>query len=531
MSPPNEGYQLGGNGTGGILARAAERVRQLQFALAAEQELIKGLQQAVAGGDQASALAALAAELGPPQVRLQRQLEAAQSSITEVMDLVQERAVARGQPEVYISIQEAKQDARPLLKDGVMPAPNPATWQQRKFQRIGSYGLWQFSAYRAGPDKVAMVCLSVLRLHDLRHYDGCTWFSSDGGTIQGTLSMLYMDEHHSLQYEDMVMTCKLESAMGAEGGHLVASIEREEVVMYREDPKAVAPAGPAPSLGVQSPPYTSKLTVCTPRLYGDLDEERVWEWFEYHRVTAGADRFILYDIDALGPQALHRLGAYLQAGMVEITDFRDARTFNIWQKAQGVSINDCIYRTRESAMWIALMDVDEYLEVVPPHTLGSLLLRHSSAAWLTHGVVWWGIERCVPLPGDAGAFAVERTRYRWPHTYCLGNHNFTDVNYCLEYHGHRKYILNPRKVHLARIHSLTAFDGEGVDMNVESEMRHHHFQDVVLRGNKKLCNLTAPYDGERPEGWWIYDDRVAEMVKRVRACPVSDRTCVAQLPD
>ena len=127
---------------------------------------------------------------------------------------------------------------------------------------------------------------------------------------------------------------------------------------------------------------------------------------------------------------------------------------------QGLALIDCILRSRQTANWVTILDFDEYFDIGPPLSLPSLLSAHPSAPWFTFGKTWFNVSYCVPpeegmkesdnQEGVRGGrvgdeFLVERMQLRWPEYYCVYKEKYPQ-DLCLDFHGHRKYVLNPRKV-------------------------------------------------------------------------------------
>lgn len=115
---------------------------------------------------------------------------------------------------------------------------------------------------------------------------------------------------------------------------------------------------------------------------------------------------------------------------------------------QFVSMHDCLYRTRETARWVAFHDFDEYLEVPPPSTLPAILAENADKPFITHGCYNYNVDLCEGEtawgPKD-GKYAVEMMLLRGKKPHCGGGGN-QDPEWCLDGLGHRKFIYNPRMV-------------------------------------------------------------------------------------
>ena len=93
-----------------------------------------------------------------------------------------------------------------------------------------------------------------------------------------------------------------------------------------------------------------------------------------------------------------------------------------------------------------MQDMDEYLVPKAPLTVGSILRAHSDAAYITHGQTVVGSKHCLESRRP-NSFTVERAVFkRRGLAYCNIQRNESMRPLCLGSYGHRKYLLNPRKV-------------------------------------------------------------------------------------
>jgi len=112
-------------------------------------------------------------------------------------------------------------------------------------------------------------------------------------------------------------------------------------------------------------------------------------------------------------------------------------------------MHDCLHRSRESARWVFFHDLDEYLQVMPPRTVPALLEQYRGKPYITHGCYIYSIDNCEESnvwDPQHDEFAIELLLFRLERPYCT-NGDY-EPNMCLDYHGHRKLIVNPRKVTL-----------------------------------------------------------------------------------
>ncbi|GJP51797.1 hypothetical protein CLOM_g10936 [Closterium sp. NIES-68] len=415
---------------------------------------------------------------------------------------------------------------------------HPDLWQQRTFRRYASYGFVKFSAYRVSPSLIAILGLSALAMHDNHRLSFCEWHGMDGSVIPGRLEMLYVGEHHNFLYETVVLNCLLDSPVQSPGGYLKARINSEVLYPYREA-KSEPLTDPAP-------PFRHHLLFCGPPMYGTMEPRVILEWLDYHRVYAGADHFVFYDSGAVDVAVRKALEGYLSAGALEITDFREAQQWDAWLWAQSLAIQDCMYRSRRVAEWVFMQDFDEFLEVLPPLTVPALLAKYQGRPWISYGCAVFNSSYCVDSPTNAAAglathdrrrngdlrggggaagggggarrvhmegLLIERMHFRWPHIYCMDTQKYRP-EHCLDQEGHRKYILNPRRVQAAQIHIVVKGEGmgEGVDMDTD-DMRLAHYRGLATKG-ARMCELGVPRD------WWMQYDRVGRIAAAVWNCPL-----------
>lgn len=437
--------------------------------------------------------------------KLSTEVSALKTKVEQEQQMLETQALSLTRLETQVEYAKASHPRHDNYTQYRLTEDSPDNWQQRTFRRYGSYGFIKFSAYRVSKAKIAVLGLASLGNHDSRRLLWCEWHSSDGSVTKGVLEMLYMEEHHSFLYEVVVLNCNLEKETRTAGGDLKAMIDSEEMYLFREDPRE--------SLDMFNDQFKYNLMFCGPPMYGQMNAHLVREWLDYHRAYMGADHFIFYDAGALRGDTIHAIEAYLKAGMVSITNFRESAHWDVWLYAQGLAIQDCLYRARPLAKWVFMHDFDEFLVVTPPTTVPQLLRKYEDKAWITHGCIVFGIHECSSKPGEEEGkkMLVEKILYTWPHIYCQNKE--LDANFCLDHFGHRKYILNPRKVDLIQIHKVILPAEDGVDLSVE-DVHHAHYQSLAKR-DVKVCDKVDPTT------WWKLNYEVANIASAARECPLS----------
>eukprot|EP00850_Spirogloea_muscicola_P018527 SM000171S03216 [mRNA] locus=s171:63663:68907:+ [translate_table: standard] len=388
-------------------------------------------------------------------------------------------------------------------------AGDPKLWQQRTFRPHGSYGYVRYAAYRAGPKKLVALGLGDLQHHKNRRVGDCVWKAGDGSALKGHSNLYFPEEHHNSQYEVIIIHCDfMEDLKPKIGGNLVVNIDKEDILLYREDPDEVH------KIEVPRGPFKHNITYCSAPAFGLLNEQRILEWVEYHR-HLGVDHFIFYDVGALSVGALRLIQPHIDAGLVEISNYQGTLSYNQWWWGQVLNINDCLYRTRFDSQWALYMDLDEYIWL-KEGTLADLLDRHLGKPTVTFGSLWYSILRCNPPEDKDERWAVERMPFHWPHIYCQDDkHRFEDSRLCTDYFGHRKYFVNPRLVDVLDIHkSVRPLEG-GADLSTDV-LRHEHYQGLASR-NAKTC--TEILKDDQSQEWWMRDYTIANIARAFRAQP------------
>ncbi|CAI7926973.1 unnamed protein product [Closterium sp. NIES-54] len=128
-----------------------------------------------------------------------------------------------------------------------------------------------------------------------------------------------------------------------------------------------------------------------------------------------------------------------------------------WYHGQVMMVNDCVYRFRHLSKWIMYLDFDEFmfingqvstLERMPtPLSVNHFLMPYEGMPYVTHGSLWWDLDRCLPSQGpDDPRWPLERMLWHGPGIYCKAKDNNTNPTVCLHHYGHRKLFVDPRRV-------------------------------------------------------------------------------------
>lgn len=397
-----------------------------------------------------------------------------------------------------------------------------ASWRQRQFVNHSDVGFVRFSGYRMSSRSFAVVGLSLFALHDQHSLGACRWFGQKA-VVSGKLRPVWPNEHHFLRYEAMTIICETVEVADV-GGALVYKIGQEDIEVYREQNS---------SLQLLDPPEELPLfaSVCTAPMHGhDFAMFHIREFVEYYKLI-GVEHFVLYDAGTANTEFWRIFEPDLKSGVVEVTDFREVLQYESWYYGQLLGIQDCIYRLRFSSKWVLMADIDEYLWVKAPQTLHTFLSWHDDKVGISHGSWWFSTNVCRPLEDHAAelgsqllqeapnaAFTCEKFVFRWPEPACFENkegEGHVDAQMCMNDKGHRKNIVNPRKLERLAVHNGQYPDGPPLayyHARVD-EVGHSHFQ-YLTGGKGALCNVTAPISST--VNWWKLDITFSQHLQKLR---------------
>ncbi|XP_070560531.1 uncharacterized protein [Ptychodera flava] len=102
-----------------------------------------------------------------------------------------------------------------------------------------------------------------------------------------------------------------------------------------------------------------QLAICAPPV-----TEEEWlilpEWLEYH-LLVGFQHFYLYTTNGRRDQLSSKLKNYISQGIVSVRSWMSQPWTRLARNLQSLSArNDCLYRSKDRAKWLAFADVDEY---------------------------------------------------------------------------------------------------------------------------------------------------------------------------
>lgn len=384
---------------------------------------------------------------------------------------------------------------RPLLLRALLDkVPGP-------FSGIGIHSFILRSSYRVNDRHFVAIGMSALALHQSKQRNRCEWHGLDQSHIEGRQYVVWPGEHHDLMYESAIFHCELENGtLPGVGGSLFMKIDEEIFSVYKEEKGRLELEPKAP--------FKYNLAFCSFPIYRDVLPQRLGEWLQYAYRSVGVDYFVLHDGGPIDESVMEVLNPYVKAELMEIIDIRAQYQYE--SKHNVLTLNDCLYRMRWLSNWALFADFDEYLFAQPPQTVLGILKEHSEAPYLTFGSLWWSVTMCRNSD-DKRLWPVEKMSFHWPDVYCV-NRRVYETEECLNYYGHRKYVVNPRKVWVLEVHRPVDPIQGGVNLNT-SLIRNNHFQGL-LRSSLEVCSEPVKA-GINPE-WWVEGNDVASEARRAR---------------
>ncbi|CAI5517968.1 unnamed protein product, partial [Closterium sp. Naga37s-1] len=306
------------------------------------------------------------------------------------------------------------------------------------------------------------------------------------------------------------------------GGRVHMGMEGEDKVVYEEQPGEVVTA-------MTHAPFLYNITHCSPPIHGQVISYRIYQWMDLH-IRMGVDHFSLNDVGGVDPQLRTLIAPLLDEGIVEITDFRDLLNYEVWYDGQVMMVNDCVYRFRHLSKWIMYLDFDEYMfingqERMPtPLSVNHFLMPYEGMPYVTHGSLWWDLDRCLPSQGpDDPRWPLDRMLWHGPGIYCKAKDNNTKPTVCLHHYGHRKLFVDPRRVRAVMNHGVRDPAKGGADLSTDL-LRHHHFHGIIRQGIKECTLIMKEHDNIT---WWSRGREEADRMEYVRTHPLDTQYLVA----
>ena len=192
------------------------------------------------------------------------------------------------------------------------------------------------------------------------------------------------------------------------------------------------------------------------------------EWVAYHSLQ-GFEHFYMYVNDDL-----HKVRGLLEplvkAGIVTVIDWRFPEVFYGKHEFQQAQMNGCLLRMRGRARWVALTDVDEFIQALTPGMtvadyFNQQAVREHYAAVQVQFTTWGSnINDTVQAAFADTCKGLRLGEYRSRAKCCKGN-SFQS----------QKMVANPRGMSYCSVHFLTT-GGTAYNADPEKELRINHFK-------------------------------------------------------
>lgn len=202
------------------------------------------------------------------------------------------------------------------------------------------------------------------------------------------------------------------------------------------------------------------------------------EWIEWHR-DLGVEKFYIYDNESTD-NIKEVLAPYIKSGLVEYT-------FWPGMKQQLMAYDHCLAKHRLDSRWIAVIDLDEFINPIVDKDIPSFLKKFEDAA---------AVEINWLIYGSNGAKTKEpgkvMDRFK---AHSLPNHWLN---------RHVKSIVNPRRVFsFIGCHEVARMDGKTLDTHRNIVTKHFRerepIQDVI-RINHYAIKSYEEFLGKKARG-------------------------------
>lgn len=166
------------------------------------------------------------------------------------------------------------------------------------------------------------------------------------------------------------------------------------------------------------------LVLCTEMQAGPAAQ--VPEWVAYHQLQ-GVEHFFLYINDDLSKVRQH-LEPLVKRGLVTVIDWQWPEEYRGHHQFQQAEQNGCLMRMRGQARWVALTDLDEFVQsMVPGMNVAEFLHKTNVRDHVGSLIVqstWWGSNKNDTLQAqfEASGHGLMLGRFRsqmWP-TWMVG---------------------------------------------------------------------------------------------------------------
>ena len=165
------------------------------------------------------------------------------------------------------------------------------------------------------------------------------------------------------------------------------------------------------------------------------DEASLPEWLEHH-LAHGVEHFYLID-DKSTDRSRMVLDPYVQKGLVSLYD--PPYQSQQYRQAAGFKNTMINILSKNESLWIALLDVDEYLYSPAEFDLKAVLRKHEDLSSIGISWMWFGSSGLIQQPASIVQSFVNRANLTKFATYSKISEAYKVLK-----HASQKFILNTR---------------------------------------------------------------------------------------
>ncbi|KAG0616421.1 hypothetical protein M758_5G114100 [Ceratodon purpureus] len=400
------------------------------------------------------------------------------------------------------------------------------------------YPLMIFSTFRYAHDEFTAVGIGAPSLLPKSFFEeqenSCTWVEWDSTNASEVPSPLTTNarvqrgrkrttliKDGESFYSVVVIRCQFADPAGSNsyGGHLFVNTTKDDhYVLLTEPPESVD------KIQFEGP-LQHRFAFCTPPIWRPLPAKILKQWLLYHHHLLGFERihYFFYTGIPLDDATLQVLQPLLDQNMLTIVDLASEMALVGGESEYPTTLlarNDCVHRARFFADWALLWDFNEFLHVLPPTQLQTLITSKLEYPYLAFGNQQWSSTYCslenMTLE-TVDPWATDRMIFRLALPNC---HNDRNTSWeCVGGGGNRKFIVNPRKVFAVHHNYVMDPSWGGADISV-AEVRLNVWTGNILSTTDPTCTIVKNPDDITPsmpvDGYWYKDTSFAAATRDAR---------------
>ena len=261
-----------------------------------------------------------------------------------------------------------------------------------------------------------------------------------------------------------------------------------------------------------------KYTISIASIFQD-EEPYIKEWIEYHRIV-GVDHFYLYNNGSVDGYK-RVLQPYIQDGIVTLIDWPTQPGGGWCYRTQGPALVDACKRSAAETVWLALIDMDEFLLPMKDRSMTEVLKRYQQYPGVVLNWHMYGTSGLLSLPPNTLLIeALHRTAWRNTYDHYVGKsivhpECFKEFNgvphYCAYIDGKKAYTLEKNE---ARINHYVNRTIDYLQMKVEKKIK--------MEGRSPSVALIANRANEEEDRERVILRFVSELRRRLGMEPKGD---------